>query len=826
MASYDDKDSTKVINSLAMRYVVDYFRQEHNLELTPAGRWVMGDDGKKKALNAKRVDSLEWENYPEDNMGRLFLRKEILVLDVDGSEVIFDKANREVTLVELGITIPYGLYTTTTQSNKFHFYYKTNTDEIPNRIVGLHNKTIDVFTYGTVFEGHTFAKSHSVYRDSIIAAPYDLLMSIDEWVCDKKLLSSKADKGMGVTSHIHRYNVVVAFLEDTLTTSKQWNGFYKTVIPAEFMPERKSGLKIDKFKLSYDLFNKVAVKLTTTAELGFYEHVVPALHKLLTMWGISPNSEKSKEIMWSNVLPSLPQHEAIHSYTPEEDTQTFQQLLKQQPDTATPIFRIINNSRLYYIEIDRFSQRPVAYGDSYYLDPTVAKGLHPERNVINNEGRVTGWDDMVPHIHTMNSPYQPPYKLDGIYDRHTINLYSQTEYVIECESSAYIDKDNLVYKTIVSTIGEMCVLCGKNGCSCKNSYSYLDLYLAYSAQVLFGDSSPTLVLWMCALKTAEGGAGKSVATLELFSMILGTAATSIDSRTINSGWGDIITSTKILSLEDMPQLGLKEWENVYSNIKQQNTNSYRKVNMKGGAIKSERISIAVTGSTNHRIALSPSDRRFWCLEPAHLHGLTKPLNEEERFELSELLAKNGKDERVQEYVNYLRHIFDEGFAPKIKKALFIAAPHTIYRPNWISGGETNSQNIIHYISKPRELFDICKVDIDDLSNHLKHLFEMVIVAWREDIGKSAVSWKWFEEILPYVQADRNKDNHYSKASISKMLNVDFNTVSKFHWEAWRDVSNLPEGIDPEWATWAAQGYSFSLSFEQAENYKQIIKDMK
>lgn len=813
-------DNTTVIASKAMREVVDYF-DEHDLTVTPAGKWEMVD-GKKQALDAKRVDGLSWDKYPNDNMGRLFLREDVLVLDVDGAEVVFHD-NNTVTIIDLDMTIPYGLYTTTTKKNKFHFYYYAETLDIPNRIVGLYDHTIDVFSYGTVFEGHTFSQDHNIHKDNIPEAPEALLLCIDEWVVEKGLEVSSTNDGLGITSHINRFNVVKAFLANELKTAKQNNAFYKVVMPSEYMPKRKSGLSIETFKLSYDLFNKVAVKLTTTAELDFNEHTLPALQKLLRMWGINPDSKKSKGFLWGNILPSLPQHESIHRYTAEEDTLTFTEHLAHQPNTMTPIFRVIHGSKTMFMEVDKYSQLPVDHGDSYYIDMNTAKGLHPERNIVNEEGRIVGWDEYLPYVYTVNNPYAPQYVLDDKYDRHTINLYSPTDYVQQAEVHTKISDSNLVYKAIRSTIGEMCIECGKNKCGC-DSFSYLDLYLAYSAQILFGNSSPTMVMWMSALKTEKGGAGKSVVTLELFSLMLGTAATAIDSKTVNSGWGDIVTSTKILSLEDMPQLGLKDWELVYSNIKQQNTNSYRKLNMKGGAIKSQRVSIAITGSTNHRISLSPSDRRFLCLEPAHLHGLTEPLDNGERLDLAELLSSNDYDKRLQDYVNYLYYIFDRGFTDKMRQALFISAPPTIYRPKWVSGGETNSQNIIHCLSDARALIDICKVSPDDLSNHITHLFEMVVLAWNEENKMSAVSWKWFEEALPYVQSDRNKDNQYSKTSICKMLHIDFENVGKLYTDKWR--GGLPDHMDPEWQFWPAQGYRFRVTEDEIATYKQVIEEMK
>jgi len=304
-------------------------------------------------------------------------------------------------------------------------------------------------------------------------------------------------------------------------------------------------------------------------------------------------------------------------------------------------------------------------------------------------------------------------------------------------------------------------------------------------------------------------------------MILGAAAASIDSKTVSSGWGDIVTSTKILSLEDMPNLNTKEWEAVYSNIKQQNTNSHRKLNMKGGAMVSERVSIAITGSTNHRLHLSSSDRRFLCLEPAHFHGYSEPLDEDDRLDLARLLQSHEYDDRVQEYVNYLAYIYEKGFDKETEAALFIEAPQTIYRHKWVGSGDTNSQNIIHSLPHPVDLLALCRLRTNDISNELIHLFEMVVLSRQgERVG---VSWKWFEAILPYIQAEKYSDVKYSKASISKMLNIDFKNVGTYS-DTWRQ--NLPEDFEPDWKQWPSDGYTWKMDKYEFSNYLSVIGELK
>lgn len=790
-----------------MKDFVAYFKS-HNLDITPAGMWELGEDGIKKAIDSKRVDNLPWsQKYKDDNMGRIFLHEHdnILVLDIDGHPSVIqgDDTEQSITISTLDITIPIGLYTTTTRPDKFHIYYKLTDAQrstIPKRLVKLNGLSIDIFTYGVVFEGHTFSPHNTLNKGIIPPLPealYDIIQA------NVKQHSTKATSAhLGLTSNIQRYNIIKMFLNDELIKNKQWNSFFKSVMPVEYQPDNKYKLSIDSYPLSYDLFNKLAVKLTTTSELDYHEHVIPTLDKMLKMWGKEPNSNKSRELLDLNILPSLPRHESIFKYDYENDVTRFQDHLNAQPATTSPIFRVIERNRIFYIEVSKLTQTPIIHGSSYFLEQKAAQALHPERDIVSEEGRVIGWDDNVPIVYTINSPYEPQYILDTKYDRHTINLYTPTEYVQMAEPTDQFNTSNLIYRTLYSIIGP----------------DYLSLYLSYAAQVVYGKASPTMVLWVAALSTELGGSGKSVATLELFSLLLGTAATSVDVKTVSSGWGDIITSTKILSLEDMPQQTPKEWEITYGNIKQQNTNSYRKLNMKGGGVTSQRVSVGITGSTNYRLKLSASDRRFFCLEPAHFHGITEPLSNEDRLALATLLQSNVHEQAIQEYANYLLYIFNKGFDEDTTTALFIEAPQTVYRNKWVSAGASNSQNLLYALSHAEDLIALCKYDT--LSKGvLDDLLKMIVLAYNPATGKSAVSWKWFEHILPFVQSDRYSENSYSKANIAAMLSIDFVNVGVYA-NSWKE--KLPSNFNSMWASWPCEGYTFPVDKEDIAIYNKEL----
>ena len=85
-----------------------------SLDLCSAGRWTFDTDGSKKAIDPYRATYSTLEQYPNDNMFKIFLEGEALVIDVD------NKPREDVE--ELYPTIKDTLYTTTTKPEKGHYY--------------------------------------------------------------------------------------------------------------------------------------------------------------------------------------------------------------------------------------------------------------------------------------------------------------------------------------------------------------------------------------------------------------------------------------------------------------------------------------------------------------------------------------------------------------------------------------------------------------------------------------------------------------------------------------------------------------------------------
>jgi hypothetical protein len=823
-------------------HVADVFLK-HNIVLTPGGSWTFGDDGKKTGTapysthrknnpNNSVSDMTraiawadnEWLKHNKDNMAKHYLsmKQNILVFDIDKEPVDIlppcdTYPNGSIHIPALHLTMPLSLYSQTTTEGKYHIYYKVeDATKLPSRVVGLMDTDIDTFTYGNIFEWHAFAGNYIVYDIPMVDAPSDLLAILDHLG-----LPCGASSTVRTMPNIQRYNLITKFLSlasldvvaaNSVTkhmwNAKQWFVFFKNIMPKESVPPNRKKLGIEDFPLTYDLFNKIAVKLTATAELGYEEHVLPSLYKLLEMWGIDPMSKKSQALIHRNIMPSLPKHPPIVPYSLFEDTEEFQAHLDNQPNTDNPVFRVIEKGHLMYMHINKLSWEVQKHHGHYFFDEKVAHALHPERQIVNEDGKVIGWDSNVPIIYYMNDPYKQQYVVDEETFNHTINLYTRSRYLKEARAVDVIPENNIIYKAMMSTIGQ----------------KWLRYVLYYHAYVLFGDGSLNMVLWMASLPTDKGGTGKSIATVELLSLIAGGAVQSINEKTALSGWGDVVASARLISLEDMTDLSTKDWDQVYAMIKQSTSNAYRRLNMKGGAIVTQRVNVTISGSSNHRPMLPPSDRRFLCLEPAHLRGITERLSDADGEKLSRIMHSHSYSEEVQEYVDYLYYLYSLPLDDEMSKALYRYSPETEYRSKWIMEGATNTQNVVHTISDARELIGLIKMENELDTEQVIMLFQFVMHTWNRETSKAAVSWKWFAEILPFIMSDKYSKDTFSKLALSKMLQIDFTNVGIKYSSKWRE--GVPRYLSQEWSDWPFDGYVFRLTEDGHKLYADVVQELQ
>ena len=404
---------------------------EHGLNFTPAGifEYVQGE---KISVDLKRYDNLSWEDYPHDNIGRTKLPPGVIVLDLDKVKSTIN--NGTIDIPALGLVLPLGLYSQTSRNGAYHIYYSVTEEQqeaIGSKFIkGLHDLKVDILQNSIVFEGHSFSPTNEIHPGIIGPIPDNLFKNIVAHIEENDVGTYQYQEHLALHSNIQRYNLVTAYLSDKEMKVSVKNALIRSVIPAEyqkvFANKKKLTFKLN--PLSYDLMNKVAVKLATTRELDFHEHLVPTMLRILEEMGINPVSAKTEQEM-RKIMIGLPQHESIQAYQIDDDNKSFQQLIEAQPLTDYPIFRTIHAGRKKFIRIDKYSMTPVPYNNEYLLEEVSAKILNTERQQYSQDGKPTFWDESdLPIVEIVEDPYKAGFTIDS-HSRHCVNLSPRSPFV-------------------------------------------------------------------------------------------------------------------------------------------------------------------------------------------------------------------------------------------------------------------------------------------------------------------------------------------------------------------------------------------------------------
>jgi len=802
-------------NATQLPPFLQYFSDVHSLNFTPAGLWDFIDN-KKKAIDANRVNNLSWADYPSDNMAKIKLPEDILVLDIDSVETTIDTTNSTITIPSIGLTLPIGLYTQTSKEGSYHIYYRTAPKQRKRigykTIVGI-VPGIDILQNYLVFEWHSFSPHNELHEGDILPLPIELQQFIEDYIAEHELTTLYSHQDLQITTNFPLAKAVKAFINSELHDKKQWKNFFQRVFPKEYYPltptgRKKAAVTWDDFTLNYDLINKIAVKLTTTKELSYYDHVLPALNLIITHLGGNPNSTVTKQKL-RMMLPSLPQHEEILPFDKENDLYHIEEFIEQQADTKNnaAIFRTIYRGTVYYIDVDKNSLEPIEYNGEYFYDQKAAQVLHNERIIYNEDGIPKGWDDRdIPVVEITTDPYEPEFFIDD-NDRGVINLSRPSKYIKEKEPRKITHNNNFIYNVVRSTVHP----------------DYLDLVLYWYAQTIFGKVQPSMILWM-ATGQEMGGTGKSMITATIPGKILQQQMNTVRLKLLATGY-DVTENLRMLSAEEGEDSEKGLWSNAYNTFKQLLSGVYAKTNSKYGKMSSRIIKIAISGSSNSRPQLPASDRRFLCLEPAHLgvNPATKPVTEQEVRKLNEFERDtNGKyDDELQEFTNHLYSMWLEGIPDKIHGYLMNKAPETPYRKDWIEGGMSNTASIVINLGYPDELFNLFHIDrlkfnAKDLIDSLNYLIYM----YDEDKQKVVLSYKFFEALIKLVHHDEDLIDLTPK-NISNMLGrLKFSTPSPWAKDKHKEFQRYT-GLD-----WPMQMHAFNMNNEAINRYMEIVKELQ
>jgi len=755
--------------------MLEYFRQQHQLHFTPAGIWEMDTTtNKKTAIDAARYDNLSWDKskYKNDNMGRIKLPNGIVVLDIDKAKTTID--GNSITIPAYDVTIPIGLYTQTTKQGSYHIYYSITPEQQADigtkTLIKMNGVDIDLIQNYVIFEWHSFSQFNELHKGEILPLPDSIRLIAEEHMDDKEMEPAKHEH-LALSSNINRFNLLTAYMDNKLKKNTERNAFFRSILPKEYHTvdgKRVNKFGWDKLSLSYDLINKIAVKLTTTKELDFNMHVIPALYCILEEFKIDPLSKKSQHILFKQILPSLPQHQSIEDFKIDDDNRTFQELINDQPDTVYPVFRTIHMGKLRFIHIDKHSLRPVPQNNDYLFDLTAAKALHPERTFFDEAERKKLWDDNLPLVEIITDPFEPSYQIDD-YSRHQVNLSQPTSYISSVDARQTTPERNLLLRLLHSVVHP----------------DYLELVIRYYGEVFFSKTPPVTILWIATRDSEMGGTGKSMVTITIPGAILKQQATTISDKVLNSGY-DVTGDIRMLSVEEGATTG-KEHSLTYQTLKQLTSPTYTKSNTKYGALAAKRNKVCVTGSSNQLPKLDQSDRRYICLEPAHIAGHTDRLSLADSLELAQFEQGLGYgfEETIQDFTNHIYYHYLEPMTQEVKEGIYSKAPRTIYTHDWIVGGLTNVKTILMNIGSPEELMGSIHEDRQDgIELLLKHL----ILMFNPDVNKVALSWKWFSELIPMIASDADID--LTKASVSRMLgNVKFTAASPWFLNKAKEINS-------------------------------------
>ena len=735
-----------------MQSFCEAFKSLTSIELTPAGIWERDKEGKKLAKDISRNDikgtkniELAWEHHPRDNFAkhRLERHQNIMVVDMDG---VFSHTDDSYIYSTDGYKFPLSLYTTTSAPHNAHIYYNLPTPltpQLPTRVVRLY-PSIDIFTFGTVFENH-FKQGvihphpiHSLSQsDEIVAALLDYAASHPS--------STNDNANLIPLSKPHIYKAAKDFLDPSFTDFKNAtkNKILKHIVPKEYIPQASRNI-LSNLELTYSLVNDAAAKLMATAEIST-QLAREVVVKLVTLKGKDP---AHKDHLDKSIFATLPSRDAITAATPEEAL-TLQQMIERQPQSETrAIFKTTIDSgkkqQSVYIIVDKYTFEPILFNQGYLFDQQTAQTLFPERTYTTDSGKQV-WDDNIDVIEIINDPFAPQISYSEYYP--ILNTYQPTVYLKEVVSKPAAP-DNLLLRAIRSIVEP----------------DQQDLYLLWMAHIIFAPNPPIVYPFMA---SSKAGTGKSTITAAIPSRILGSAAAVASIKDLQAGWADVFDGVRLLSLEDAENLTKKEAQAITSIIKQILDPSASKImNYKKGAVKKKQLKVALSISSNHIPYIDDSDRRVWCMEPAHILGLTEPLSQQDSRELSQLLDSTidpkYQDPTLQEFTNHLRYYYDNAIdiVPDYYNYLYYEAPQTRTRVRWLAHSSTSSSTVVTAITTGnlQLLLDLLP-DASGLPPQyptIEQTMQYLLLAFNSSTQKLYLTYKWYAAALAHIQKDEEK----------------------------------------------------------------------
>ena len=755
-----------------------------DINLCPAGIWDF-KDGKKSPIDANRIDRLELDKYPDDNMFKFRIDDTpYMCIDIDGANIL--------QVMQVFPTIGKTFMSTTTADDKFHAYVMRPTDFPLTRLIGDAMAKVDILTSGIVFEGHLYNHKDSKYDIN----SYEI----------KELTQSEIDylfnliKNKKVGKHVNgealpRYNIEEANLiktyikQEGIVTNNERDKLYKLITPNGLIPSKKlNGLP----KASYDHLNTMAFYLALNVYLEHDEMLKFMEMLMVHHYKFSLTSEMTQKNWYKSIVPTLPIVAGIQ-YTTE-----FTKYIDQAPLSTNNTYRLVSTmdwtGNLKYLQINKATLEPRTQNGVMLMSMSSLKSQYPTLDADN-------WMFGVPQVQITENPFAEHTSYNVMDDTFTLNTLTRTEYQINLHAVAE-KPDNILTKSIAGVFMPLD----------EDTIAAEDFYYHWLAHVLYSSQAVTTIMALVTPSNIAGGTGKTslTATLPMHILPKGTVTAINDSM---AKWSADVFLGRMAAFDDL--FASEKWKEVYTIIKQQTSNTIKILDKKGkGTVLSDRRT-NISISANFIPKIDESDRRFFLWSPR------ERLEPEEGNKIAKIFESYYTySQEIQDIANYCKYLYDTE-PDKYYNELYIKAPNTDISSVSKSEGGLGETVISRILAGPNRLFEDYVGGKDKWTDVEIAEFLLNTVTEPNNRCKNytiALPWHFYNEVLKSLKADEQTD--YTKGRLALVMGkVHFKDLGVNRHSLYADKF-------PDWTRYGLLHNIEEIVIKQYKNFIEIKKNSK
>ena len=754
------------------------------IKLSPAGIWKFDADGKKEAVEAKRLDNLELSRYPDDNMFKFRIDDtEYMCIDIDGADIL----QVMQTLPTVGKTF----MTTTTADNKFHAYVKRPHDFPKTRMIGTVMEQVDILTSGIVFEGHLY--DINSYYDINNFSVKELTQSEIDILFAKVGSKRASTQTQGEANP--RYNIEEASLVKTYIRNKgeitnyEQDKLFKLITP--------NGLKAKDLvnglpKISYDHINTMAFYLSLNVYLPHDEMLEFMEILLVKHYKVDLNSSETRKRWYKSIVPTLPIVEQV------QYTSDFMQYIDRAPLSVNNTYKLLSTvdytGGLKYLQINKSTLEPRTQNGVMLFNQIALRSQYPTLDADN-------WTFGIPQVQVTENPFSSHTSYNIMDDTFTLNTLSRTEYQINLHPVAE-KPDNILTKSIAGVFMRLE----------EDTIDAEDFYYHWLAHILYSSQAVTTIMALVTPSNIAGGTGKTslTATLPMHILPKGTVTAINDSM---AKWSADVFLGRMAAFDDL--FASDKWKEVYTIIKQQTSNTIKILDKKGkGTVLSDRRT-NISISANFIPKIDESDRRFFLWAPR------ERLEPEEGNQIAKIFESYSVySKEIQDIANYCKYLYDTE-PDKYYNELYIKAPSTDISSVSKSEGGLGETLISRILAGPNRLFEDYVGGKDKWTD--VEIAEFLLSTVTEPNNRCkmhtlALPWHFYNEVLKSLKADEQND--YTKGRLALVMGkVHFKDLGASRHSLYADKF-------PEWTRYGLLHNVEEIVIKQYENFIEIRKNSK